>query len=560
MAVTRWNFTDGADGEVLTPALAGADTSLTTGGVMTLSDDYPLIAGAKGVRVQGTQSGHVWWAKEGLSATSYAIDVYLYIPTGTAGPNGGYVIWAGASSSAASLRLDVFTDRTIRFRTGDVAIAWTSPNAIPYDTHVRISVFVTCSPTTGTVRVQWFENGSSVPVDDSGTLTGLNTQASIDRIRVGAKAATASIINEFWINSWAYDPVATDLIPPPDDEEVPVTPPPPTIPGIASIKSGSSNVARVYAGSQVIWPPLAAEVTMIATGTVFEPLVELKAGALGTVEWRSQGSVDTGTALAPVLTWGDAGPHAVKLFLSDKRDLETLNLGFDHQQDEGAYSLGVEYDHAGQPVIEVFGLAGLPNLKNFMAANTPLAGALNFTNCAMLENVECFGASVASVQLAGCTNLIRLCFEDNALSYIDLDPCRDNLRDLRAATQQGGVLEFAPLSGPLTLLYHFCTQTQTLINAPDLSAMPAVEQWWVWNCGMTSTGTPISPNLNSPQAHGNAFTQADVDALLVHINNNVADAFGNVRLDGGTTAPPSATGIAARDALIARGNWSVTTN
>lgn len=57
---------------------------------------------------------------------------------------------------------------------------------------------------------------------------------------------------------------------------------------------------------------------------------------------------------------------------------------------------------------------------------------------------------------------------------------------------------------------------------------------------------------------GCALTQASVDNILVSINA-AGKSGGTLNMNGGTSSPPSATGIAAKNSLIGRG-WTVTTN
>jgi hypothetical protein len=169
-----------------------------------------------------------------------------------------------------------------------------------------------------------------------------------------------------------------------------------------------------------------------------------------------------------------------------------VNLGFNNADDSGRDSLPATYNKAAEQVTAVYGIQALPNLIGFMAANGPLAGHLSLSGCTSLEYVECFGASVSSVDLSGCDSLIRICFEDNNLSYLDLNPVRMTLRDLRAATQQGGTLTLEPLEGPMAALWHFCYRSQVLINMPSHTNLPVIEQLWIWNCALTGTVKALS--------------------------------------------------------------------
>lgn len=210
----RWLFPSGADGDTLTAPLAGADTIDLAGGTGTLSDDHSLTGTGLSALMTGVDAGHQWWAVEGLTSTAYAVDAYLLLPASDppAGTN-AYIIWGGASSSARSSGIQLRIDRTFRLLGNGSTVHWTS-GTLPTDTTIRISVYVTCSATTGTLRVQWFDLSisDSTPQGDSGTITGVDTQTSIDRIRIGRKAASVAGTGAIYFMSWAYDVAATGLL------------------------------------------------------------------------------------------------------------------------------------------------------------------------------------------------------------------------------------------------------------------------------------------------------------------------------------------------------------
>lgn len=214
MAVIRWNFPDGAHNDTLTPVLAGADTVNLTGGSGILSNEQAL-AGGSGLSAKFSlvTTGHLWFAKEGLSATSYAYDVYLYISTRMGGDI--YVGWAGASSSARSLGVIVSATNGLTLNDSAGAVWQGVGGALPDNTWIRIAVFGTCGVGTGTARVAWFLGHDTAPQEDSGLLSNLSTQASVNRIRIGGKAASSGVsAGVSYIGSWAYDTTATDLLAP----------------------------------------------------------------------------------------------------------------------------------------------------------------------------------------------------------------------------------------------------------------------------------------------------------------------------------------------------------
>jgi hypothetical protein len=220
---------------------------------------------------------------------------------------------------------------------------------------------------------------------------------------------------------------------------------------------------------------------------------------------------------------------------------------------------------------------------------------------------------VESISLAGCSSLLRVCFERCQLTYIDLNPVRTTLLDLRAAVQKTGTLTLEPMTGPFEVLYHFCTRSQVLVNYPDTELLPMIRQLWVWknhldidtmtvrssallhtiristddsepdvgqnqvrvldlagqtwgplegpmhlrayNAGMEEINvTGMSP-VGTIQLEDNALSQASVDHVLA-----TADSWGTsggiLHIDGGANSPVSTTGEVAAQSLIAKG-WDV---
>lgn len=214
MAVIRWNFLSGSDGDPLTPALGGADNSSLGGGTAVISNAQSLAGlSSLSARFTITSGGNFWVAKEGLSATQFACDVYVYIAT----PVGGsvYILWTGASSSSRSVGVSLGPSR-LSLTAGTGQNWYGGLNAVPANTWIRVSLWGNCA--TGETRVAWYLGHDTTPQEDSGILTGFNLQAGIDRIRYGGKAASSGVdTGDLYFGSWAYDTAATDLLPPADN-------------------------------------------------------------------------------------------------------------------------------------------------------------------------------------------------------------------------------------------------------------------------------------------------------------------------------------------------------
>ena len=259
-------------------------------------------------------------------------------------------------------------------------------------------------------------------------------------------------------------------------------------------------------------------VTITTTGSTFSPKVALASGSTATVTWACPGASITTTGLNPTLSFGSSATRTVYMTVLDSNGYEAIdqvavfNLGFDHTNDAGTYSLSSSYDYTAQSVSAIEGVRNMAGLQLFMAANIAgLEGTLDFTGLSQLTNIELFGSSVQDIILTGCTALLRLCGEGNKLTALDLNPAGDNAAEIRVAVQQGGALTLAPLNKPILNDYHWCFRDQTVTNMPDLPvALPHVVELWIWGTGQSGTLTVRSDSVNNLQAYSNSYTSADL--------------------------------------------------
>jgi hypothetical protein len=259
---------------------------------------------------------------------------------------------------------------------------------------------------------------------------------------------------------------------------------------------------------------LAPCLRITTTGATFEPTVELAPGSTATVSWAVEGGA-TLRGCTPVIDFGTAAVRHVRLSVREDggdalHQVTTLNFGFGHLDDSGTYNMGARHDKAGQKVTLVEGLPQLRGLIRFAAARTPLRGLLDFSGCSALEFVECFQSDVQSVNLTGCTSLVRLTMENANLSHLDLNPVAANLRDLRAAIQQSGTLTLSPLAAPLASLYHLCIRDQSVVNYPTVEQLPHVEERWDWNTNRCGALVSASRAIRSLRTFHNSYTTADL--------------------------------------------------
>lgn len=289
-------------------------------------------------------------------------------------------------------------------------------------------------------------------------------------------------------------------------------------------------------------PAIIPQVSVTTTGATFSPRVWLHADeSPGVITWRDVDNNILATGLSPTISFGSAASRIVRMHATNPDAVETFSLGFTEGDDGGLYTVsgvagvGAAYNHPHQLVTGISGLPNLPRLKNFCAATriangaNRLTGNVSFSGLSELEFIECFQAQLTGVDLTGCDSLIRLCLEQNAFAggLLDLNPVRTTLRDLRAAAQGG--IEFAPISGQLTDLYHFCCRDQVVVNSPPMSQMPVVREPWLWYTAQTGTVVVWSNEGDyiNYQLYGNSYSALEFDARL-----SDAETGGQLNLSG----------------------------
>jgi hypothetical protein len=272
-------------------------------------------------------------------------------------------------------------------------------------------------------------------------------------------------------------------------------------------------------------------VRITTTGATFSPAVELAAGSGATVSWEVEGGAAV-SSLKPTIRFGTAATRHVRMTVDDGGadgldQVITFNLGFNHLDDAGIYNMGAGHDKPAESVTLLENVSGLTGLLRFAAAHTPLTGSLDFTGCSRLQYIECIESNVESVNLTGCTSLIRLVVEQTNLTTLDLNPVAANLRDLRGAAQQGNALTLTPLTAPLAALYHFCVREQVLVNHPTPAQLPVIQERWDWYTRESGVLTSASSEIRSLLTSGNHYTTADFTNQFPAGRNATLDANSN---------------------------------
>jgi hypothetical protein len=301
----------------------------------------------------------------------------------------------------------------------------------------------------------------------------------------------------------------------------------PAVPAAAT----SSAVPVTTTSPAVAVGATAPFVRITTNGTTFNPTVELAAGSTATVSWTIEGGAMV-TGINPTISFRTAAIRHVRLTVDDGGadaldKVITLNLGFNHLDDAGTFNMGARHDKPGQAVTLVEDVSLLTGLLHFAAAHTPLTGSLDFIGCSRLQYIECFDSDVQSVNVTGCSSLIRIVVEQTNLTTLDLNPVAATLRDLRGAGQRGGRLTLTPLKAPMVALYHFCVRDQVVVNHPSAAQLPVIEELWDWNTRQSGVLTSSSSAIRSLLTFGNGYMTADLTDQFPAGRNGTLRVFNN---------------------------------
>jgi hypothetical protein len=193
-------------------------------------------------------------------------------------------------------------------------------------------------------------------------------------------------------------------------------------------------------------------------------------------------------------------------------------------------------------ITSITGLQNLPNLINFYAdwnglQSVNLSGLTNLQFVDISDNdIPGLGTnSLTSVNLSGCTDLLELRLDDSDFS--------------------GGIPSLTGLNNLSLIDFDQCS----ISGVVDLSGLPALAYLDIYgNTALTSIIISDTQPIFDFYANDCALTETAVDDILVVLSNN-GESGGEVALDSGTNAIPSATGLAAKTILEGNG-WTVTVN
>ena len=266
-------------------------------------------------------------------------------------------------------------------------------------------------------------------------------------------------------------------------------------------------------------------------GSSFAPRVDCAAGVPDTFRWTwSDGTTDTNWP-ATLKDFGAPGARLQRLTFSPAWAVKAINLGFD-----GADEGWTDQIPAWPPQsVSAVNFAGpLTNLQIWASSYNPLT-ALDFTGCAALQCIDCFGCTkLARVVVTNLPSLRRVCVENCSLPELDLSG-DVNLEELRAANNLFTNIGLGGGVGPK--VWHWCTRdnllSQQLVDC--MTNLYALSVFYDWNDNQAGLLRLVSTNLTQVAAYSNRYACADLSGqsklwLCQVFSNNLT----NLVLDGCT--------------------------
>lgn len=363
------------------------------------------------------------------------------------------------------------------------------------------------------------------------------------------------------------------------------------------------NAVEIAMNENSMYP---GEIVFTTNGSAFAPVIVLTVGSTATVEWTfSDGS--TSNSLTPSVNFGSNAVRLQRLKVTPWEDLYRINVGY--QREDG----GPSTDEAGNSyeVVAVQPVTNIANLKLVQNTLTYLCGChcpitsvdvRDFTSLYGVEFYGC-GATLASADVYGTSNLRRACFENSYVGFLDFSQS-PLMEDVRGSSCRLTEIRWGSTGQHL---WHMCVRENSAYldptTWPDMTQFPVLQDCWISGNGLTNalelSSTVISsiwaynnnhpsmdftgafpsgghyanvynnancteiiidncPGLTQLNAAGCALTQANVDYILATLDSNGATG-GTLDLSGGTSAAPSAAGVASQANLEGKG-WTVSVN
>ena len=263
----------------------------------------------------------------------------------------------------------------------------------------------------------------------------------------------------------------------------------------------SNDVACIFFRGQIVQPASGHLFVLVPAYSGFSPLVNR-------------------TNYSPTLIASNATLELYEIApLTGSSDIVSLDLGYTAEDYWPTATADAEYMRMeGQSAKAIAGLKGCTNLAQLYVSYNQLR-SLDVGGMVALTNIESYANTLlTNVNIVGCSNLLRVCFENNAIQgQIDTTGC-DGLRDFRAAlnwrwnANAFTNVVFTPQSA--ANIYHLCLRDEPQLDPhwleKNATNFPSLKELIFWNTGQTG-----AVNLNCTT--NLTFVELDKDPQLVAV-------------------------------------------
>ena len=190
-----------------------------------------------------------------------------------------------------------------------------------------------------------------------------------------------------------------------------------------------------------------------------------------------------------------------------------------------------------------------PNLTEIRCYNNNIS-VLDASKLTSLTVLRCYYNNISVLDVSKLTSLVNLNCLCNNISVLDVSA----LTSLDVLSCYGNNISVLDVSALTALTYLDCGNNN--ISVLDVSALTALPDLRCYNNNISVLDTSALSLLTKLRCYNNSMDQDMVDTVLCDMDSHGTS---NGFLDIHGNAAPSATGVACKDNLVARG-WSVTTD
>lgn len=270
-------------------------------------------------------------------------------------------------------------------------------------------------------------------------------------------------------------------------------------------------------------PPSTDYVKITTCGDTFAMSVSTKSTNTR-VTWMMDGWQEPLVTKNPDINFGSAATREIYMRATQNdgtgdllSDITVFNIGFSHQtgweSSQGKYELPERYDLESTPVSGLQYVNHMTGLQYLLIQNSTLTGPLNLSGMSDLRYIEAWGAKLTSIDLTGCSSVLKLNLMYNNITYLDLNPIADSVLDVLIGRNGGedDHIVFNPLlTKPLRNCYRFECDDRMLINGPTSAQLPVVEDLLIDYIVQQTPFVVRSSKLTRLIARGLECTSADL--------------------------------------------------